>query len=536
MDSPQINIILIFNYGYHWISRGGVHVKGYGFENDNYLEGESLCAYFLNIKDQQEFIKKIISLNGCFSVIIEKEDVVWAAVDRIRMFPLFYFRKDNILWLSDDVETITREAGNVKLDDVSISEFLATGVVPGAYTLALDVFQIPTGNHLWINKKSLDVNTDMYFTYATKIIRDIKYNEARNELIEKFKSNFKRLFDSLRNKNIAIPLSGGFDSRFIAVMCKEFGVKNVICFTFGKKENPEVAYSESVAKKLGFKWLFIEYTPELIDSYYNSEVFHNYYRFAANYSSQFMMQQYFAIKYIKETLKFSEDTVFLPGFAGDVLGGSHITKYRLKNEMNIEKIHKRLYVNQFNLICPKRKYKGNILKRINNTIIKNKAHYIPYSVYEDWDFKEKQSKFIVNSAKAYSFFGYQYRFPFLDNDLVEFFKSLPLQYKMNRVLYFDVLQNYFFKKYSLNLSEEFQPNPWVYKFQYFKDRVKTFLPEFFKRKLYGYADNMNYSYITQFMVNDMKEKKMPINTNVKYKNSIISQWYINNIRNKDFIK
>ncbi len=58
-----------------------------------------------------------------------------------------------------------------------------------------------------------------------------------------------------------------------------------------------------------------------------------------------------------------------------------------------------------------------------------------WSVYEDWDLKEKLSKFIVNSCNIYAWFGYEYRLPFYDVAFQEFFRDVPYEFKLNKKLY-----------------------------------------------------------------------------------------------------
>ena len=46
----------------------------------------------------------------------------------------------------------------------------------------------------------------------------------------------KKLSKSCEGKQIAIPLSGGYDSRLIASGLHKIGFKNVICFSYGLKK------------------------------------------------------------------------------------------------------------------------------------------------------------------------------------------------------------------------------------------------------------------------------------------------------------
>ena len=55
----------------------------------------------------------------------------------------------------------------------------------------------------------------------------------------------------------------------------------------------------------------------------------NTYPYVSGLSSMFFMQEYFAVKYLKESHIIPDDSVFIPGFSGDVLAGSHLS---MRNE------------------------------------------------------------------------------------------------------------------------------------------------------------------------------------------------------------
>ena len=54
---------------------------------------------------------------------------------------------------------------------------------------------------------------------------------------------------------------------------------------------------------------------------------------------------------------------------------------------------------------------------------------------EFFDFNERQAKFIVNSVRAYEFFGYEWRIPLWDTELIDFFLKVPLKYRISQDLY-----------------------------------------------------------------------------------------------------
>ena len=51
------------------------------------------------------------------------------------------------------------------------------------------------------------------------------------------------------------------------------------------------------------------------------------------------------------------------------------------------------------------------------------------------DFNERQAKFIVNSVRAYEFFGYEWRIPLWDTELINFFLKVPMKYRISQDLY-----------------------------------------------------------------------------------------------------
>ena len=101
----MINISLIYNYGFSWFKKENIFVKGYLFDkNNSFYEKEELFEYFKGITNIQSFENKIKQANGLFTVIIKNEDSVFFAVDRLRMFPIFYFIENEDIFISDDVE------------------------------------------------------------------------------------------------------------------------------------------------------------------------------------------------------------------------------------------------------------------------------------------------------------------------------------------------------------------------------------------------------------------------------------------------
>jgi asparagine synthase (glutamine-hydrolysing) len=129
MKNLQVN--LNYNYGYRWYSNNNIKVKGYIFDEKNFLyEKENLLNYFENINTEEEFKNAISNANGIFSVIIQKDKKIMFSVDKTRTFPLLYIDNENDLIISDD-SYFLRENYKNDLDNVNSDEFLSIGFVMG---------------------------------------------------------------------------------------------------------------------------------------------------------------------------------------------------------------------------------------------------------------------------------------------------------------------------------------------------------------------------------------------------------------------
>ena len=59
------------------------------------------------------------------------------------------------------------------------------------------------------------------------------------------------------------------------------------------------------------------------------------------------------------------------------------------------------------------------------------------NILEFFEFKERKSKFIVNSLRVYEIFACGWRLPLLDVELIDFFLRMPLTLRLRQVLYRD---------------------------------------------------------------------------------------------------
>jgi asparagine synthase (glutamine-hydrolysing) len=256
-------------------------------------------------------------------------------------------------------------------------------------------------------------------------------------------NTFSRLVESTigQGKKLVVPLSGGLDSRIIVAMLKRLGVNDVICVSYGRKRSRESEISKHVAEALGYEWLFVESTAKKWYECYNSKEADLFRTWAGNLSSLPHMQDFLTVKELKIHGKIPENSVFVPGHTGDMLSGGHIPENCLENSTNFdsEAYLKASLKKHYNLWkWPYGQEIENIFRqRINKSVsgLEIKDNVTFADAIEYFDFNERQAKFIINSVRVYEFFGYEWRIPFWDTELINFFLRVPIEYRINRKLY-----------------------------------------------------------------------------------------------------
>lgn len=511
----MIEINLIYNHGFKWnsLNKNHIYIKGFIFDaEDNLLQGNTLLEYCKGINDVKTFKERILGKKGNYAIIIQIENELLIAVDAVRTFPLFYMERGGTLIVSDSCDYLKKSFNLTPNTNKAIeTEFLVTGFVTRNKTLLNDVYQLQSGEFIRYSFTNGIIEQKFYIDYLTTTFtaqKDEKYYEK--SLIEILDKSLNRMLQFADGRPFLVPLSGGYDSRLIVCMLKQQNIENVICYTYGTKNSHEVLTSQKVAKALNYRWIFIEYNEDTIPGdYCEDDDFKRYFRFASNYVSVFLLQDYFAIKQIKEKRMVPKNCVVVPGHSGDFLAGSHLSKRDIKNtnrEYTIQRIRNKHYTLKSSV---------NLDISLSDYLNQVSCKY-EYAVDDNWNFKERQAKFIVNSIRIYEFFGFEHYLLFWDQDLIDFFKELPPKYKYKTALYIKVI----FSNYFNPLSVDFQKEN-----SFLKNILKKLLPRRIKEKikLKATSDFNKTGLMKKPLLTGMKDKYY------KNINSIIAEWYINKL-------
>ncbi|MDD2228045.1 MAG: asparagine synthase C-terminal domain-containing protein [Candidatus Cloacimonetes bacterium] len=446
-----------------WHELNGFHVTGYLHATDSsYYEGKKIADYFAAAYDEPSFQNLLSNANGCFGCVCKLGETLFATVDISRSFPLFYSCEGWELVISDntnDIEALSPSILNASPQEVT-AEFLLTGFVTGKDTLHPKIKQIRPGNYIKWTKGAEPTAVQYYrYTHTESDVHDTDAYLAK--LDEVHLALAERLVTSLQGRTAILPLSGGYDSRLIAWLLKRLNYPKVFCFSYGTPHNQESAISQAVAKKLGWDWRFIPYSRASWYKSYQSEQRKDYYHYAVNATSSPIIQDWLAVKSLHDKHIFPEDGVIIPGHSGDFVEGVYIPKsYASGRDVSDTEVIEQIMRQYYRYWAwNKDKYYNAFAKRIRESVplqpVMSAADGA--SAFEEWDWAEHQAKFTVNSLKLYEFFGYSWRIPLWDRELMDFWSNVPLKLRLGRSLWFDYNNKY------MNLSVPIFGDPTLFK-------------------------------------------------------------------------
>ena len=124
-----------------WFKNETVAVKGFCFdEENNFHQDETLLTYFSGFDNFDNFIDKVKTANGIFSVIVKHKEQTWAACDKSRVYPLFYSLQNGAFKISDNPYELL--PNHLQIDKEAENEYLASSITFGEKTLVKGIFQL----------------------------------------------------------------------------------------------------------------------------------------------------------------------------------------------------------------------------------------------------------------------------------------------------------------------------------------------------------------------------------------------------------
>ncbi len=446
------NIIIFNGEIYNYLElRNILKKKGYQFKTKS--DTEVLLISYLEWGE--DCLEKFEGMFAFCIYNLEKKSI-FAARDRFGIKPLFIYRNQNNFILSSEKKAIFKFFVKKEINISKVSNYLAHGVYQhNNQTFYKNIFHLEPGNFLKINKNNFSIKK----WHQIKISKlKIDFKEAQIELKKKIQNSINLCLRS--DKKISVALSGGLDSSTIAYFInKSEGkkiIENKLVHWTCNGENDEVEFAKNISKSIDKK---------LIISKFSEKDFFNYLKKAIiSVEEPFGGLNNISAMKMFEKLNQKKIRVIIDGNGADeILGGykQHINAYN-KNYLNyfIQPIQG-ISVNFYKNILSK-KYKNEIeqfkIKKIFNNPLKD-------SMYNDLaGSKLRRSLFQQDHLAMRS--SLEMRFPFLNNELVNFCYSLPGSFLVRKNLGKYILRKILNNQNSMTKKRPLQ-NPqifWMRKF------------------------------------------------------------------------
>jgi asparagine synthase (glutamine-hydrolysing) len=366
----------------------------------------------------KDAVAVVQACDGHFAAVRDDAAGLLLVCDGIRSIPLFYSTGNDERRGSDDPRLLTGDLDD--LDDLSIAEFLMAGQVSNRYTLLPDVGQVQAGEAVMLPADPGEIDRYRYFLFqhAAPFVAD--QETVAQHWDELFQRVIERGIESIDGRTVALPLSGGRDSRLIALMLKRIGYDNVICYGYGQPGNDESVIAEQVALQLGYRWEFVPYSNERWCDWFRLPACQELLQAASGMTSVVLLQDWPAVYQLQRQGRLPDDAVFMPGHSMDFLAGSHIPRDLLRRQVGASRLVDAIYRIQYSLWPLHRVYgfrhwtmseatlEQQLRDKIRNTIVPGSCAVMAEAVsaFECWDWQERQAKFIANAVRIYESFGF----------------------------------------------------------------------------------------------------------------------------------
>jgi asparagine synthase (glutamine-hydrolysing) len=383
-------------------------------------------------------------MTGNFAVVVENDQWLFALVDRVGGYRLFY-RSDNFGFkISNSAHSLIKKRDRITSDLFSITELKMAGYLTGNRTLYEDIFQLSAGEMILYNKKKNSFKISNYFVFYTQKIRQQNNDLLIDELDEITDKIITRNIKDANGKTIWVPLSGGLDSRLIICKLKQLGCDNLRSYSYGVDGNYDALSAKKISSTLNVQWDFIPTSSVEAREFFLSEERKDYWNFADGLSVVPNLHGMFAIKKLIDSSDMKPGDVVINGQSGDFITGQHIPiikEQEINNNELLNQILKKNYSLRGDLFM-KNKSVELAKDRIRESLGKMQyiTNYQQFSKsYEYWGWKERQVKRVVNGQCNYDYFGLNWELPFWDLEYLQFWVDLPLQQKIDRKLFVEYL-------------------------------------------------------------------------------------------------
>lgn len=395
-----------------------------------------------------DFIKR---LNGMFAIALWNTELKFLILsrDRFGVKPLYYWFNGNSIVFGSEIKAIIAHPNfEVKVNLESLNEYFTFQNQFSYNTLFQGVEMLPPANTIKIDKNTDSIQHNSWWDFDfTQTDKSISFNEAKLKTEFLFKKAVSK--QMIADVPLGSYLSGGIDSGSITALASK-KVDRLSTFTCGfdmsEISGREINFDERKDAELIANHFKTEHFEQVINAgdlkwSLPRVVFHlEDLRVGMSYPNYYISR--LASKFVK---------VCLQGTGGDELYGGYPWRYyKIFKSVNQDEFFDQYYKFWQRLVSDKNKselFTKNVLKKIdiNNPRkifervfrfnkklnYKTPEDHINNSLY--FEIKTFLPGLLLVGDKLSMAHGIEERFPFLDNDLVEYAQKIPVKHKLGNL-------------------------------------------------------------------------------------------------------
>ena len=293
------------------------------------------------------------------------------------------------------------------------------------------------------------------FTYAeyASACKLTDFDAVKRRAAEVLEEGFGRMLGTIAGRPVLLPLSSGYDSRLIACLCRKFGLRDVVCFTYGRRDSFEVEVSRQVAERLGYEWHYVEYTSETWRRFLESPAFDDYCAFSGNLTANPHFQDFPAVMELRRRGVLREGMVVLPGHVGD-MGGCWLPRTLFDDpaaRWDGAAASRLVYDAFYDQNVPTASRRARLLERLERSF-RGREYPSADALLDDyitWVFRVRGANFLVNAVRVYEYWGLDWRLPLCEMHYKLLWYSVPWKTKIGSKLYDEFLFQYYFDPFDV---------------------------------------------------------------------------------------
>jgi asparagine synthase (glutamine-hydrolysing) len=417
-------------HGPGWAVRDGVAVRGRAWTRDG--RRVDLAAAFGGARTLASVAATARRLDGFYAAVVETDDAVYAVCDHARSVGL-YVDVAGTVRVSDSTRDLV-EAGRERMA-VAASEFALTRYVTRGETVYANVVAVRAGEVLAVPRDDPEsFERRRYARYRPTAATSGDESALLDAMDDVLAGVFDRLVDVADGRRVAVPLSGGIDSRLVAAMLVERDV-DVLGFTFGVHGHADVEVSRDVADALGIDWAFVEYTPERWHDWYHSAARRNYHESAFGGDALPFLAEWPAVKEL-EVRGELDDALVCPGHTV-ATPSERAPESWLQNPPDGDAFVSHVLDAHYSLWeFDDPEYREAFADRIraDAALTAERPGLDAIPAYEEWEWTTRMATFTNADARLYDWFGVDWWLPLWDPAYVRFWASVPAEHRLDKRL------------------------------------------------------------------------------------------------------